>query len=107
MQLYNVVKIVGSAGVDFRDESDYAATTRRISDYAAYLPDSDTRAIFTENFSSICSVLSSPLERNNKNKKKKEDETNMPPHMNPKTPPEVSKNRITRGEISRKLTFVQ
>ncbi len=42
---------------------------------------------FSENFSSIRPVLVSPLEE--KQEHQEEDETNMPPHMNPKTPPGV------------------
>ncbi len=38
---------------------------------AAYLHNTGTRAIFSENFSSIRSVLSSPLEHNKKNNNKK------------------------------------
>ncbi len=56
------------------------------SGYAAYSQNHGTRAIFSENFSSIRSVLSLVREQ-----EQEEDETNMPPHMNPKTPPGVSK----------------
>ncbi len=57
----------------------------------------DIGCLIRENFSSICSLrlFVSPLEENKKKKKKEEeeeDETNMPPHMNSKTPPVVSKS---------------
>ncbi len=57
------------------------------------------RAIFSENFSSIHSVLSSPFEWNNK---KKEDETNMPPYMNPNP----SRGKHNLGTI-RKYAFAK
>ncbi len=80
-----IVKIVVSE-VDFR----VGTADQRLheSGYAAYSQTSGTRAIFSENFSSIRCALSSPLEQN-KNKK-----VNMPPHMNPKTLPRVSKMKL-------------
>ncbi len=60
------------------------------SGYAAYLQDIGTGAIFSENFSSIRSVFSSPLAANKKRKNNNNNKkANMPPHMNPKTYPGV------------------
>ncbi len=60
--------------------------------YAAYLQDTGTRVTFSENFSSIRSVLSSPLAANEKEQQEQqEDETNMHPHIYSKAPPWDSK----------------
>ncbi len=64
------------------------------SGYAAYLHNQGTWAIFSENFSSIRLVLSSPLAVNNNKKKKKKMKQTCLPNMNPKTPPGLSKSII-------------
>ncbi len=50
------------------------------SGYAAYLQDTCTRAIFSENFSSIRQVLSLARGSEQEQEEEEEDETNMPPH---------------------------
>ncbi len=50
------------------------------SRYAAYLQDTGARAIFSENFSSIRSVFSFPLDGQQEEQQQQEqDEVNMPP----------------------------
>ncbi len=46
--------------------------------YAAYLQDNGTRDIFSENFSSIRSVLSSPFDDNNNNNNNKMKQKCLP-----------------------------
>ncbi len=79
------------------------------------------RAIFSESYSSIRSVLLSTWAQEGQ---QQEDETNIPPHMNPKTPPGVSKTVQTlnkpittyisrylcgpsKSRSTRKYTFIQ
>ncbi len=62
------------------------------SRHAAYLINTGFRAIFSENFSSIRSVLVSPLEHNRNNKKNKKMKQTS--HMNRKTPPGIQKRAV-------------
>ncbi len=67
-----------------KSEVDFRVTASRC---AAYLQDTGTRAIFSEDFSSILwvpTLASSTCVEQEKDEE--EDETNMPPHMNPKIP---------------------